>query len=602
METPINKALQTFANLMIDKIKLLSDDKKARQPWFSMMGVGFPQNLSGRVYSGFNSFMLYLHREYKSYKLPVYLTFLQAQQEKVRVNKGEKSFPIVYWGFTYKDKKGNSISEDTYNNLSGEERTSCKKSGFLKSYSVFNIEQTNYPEVYPDKWAALKKRFAVPELKDDKNMLACPKMDLMLNDNAWLCPIHLRESKYAYYSIVKDEIVIPVKRQFIDGESFYSTILHEMSHSTGSEARLNRIAKDSVFGDPKYAKEELIAELTAALMCQSLGICSYVREENAQYLKSWLSSLQEEPKFIQTILSDVNKSSKMISDVLTKQELVLSGNKVYIDDNIYIKSSISDDKKTVTPAFSYHDLSEDVKKLIDAGNQVKYHCTVVNAGDTFGIPCRLFLEDKTLQCVPDIDPEIVPVPVVNLLTERQELWYYKDEEIDLLLEDRNKRDLLPEYAISDSPLYNFYRLYRDIPVLLNPDIKDIHIFSLNTWKSALGVTVKGIKQPYQRIAKSDIQLYLNNRGQGREEYEKAKELASKYYPAISFAASFAFFSAVIEKNVKELSQMKEIGISFAKNMLSAMSNKDYIPHEIKPILSELFSFQIKNQEPQSMMI
>ena len=72
METPINKALQTFANLMIDKIKLLSDDKKARQPWFSMMGVGFPQNLSGRVYSGFNSFMLYLHREYKSYKLPVY--------------------------------------------------------------------------------------------------------------------------------------------------------------------------------------------------------------------------------------------------------------------------------------------------------------------------------------------------------------------------------------------------------------------------------------------------------------------------------------------------------------------------------------------------
>ena len=48
--------------------------------------------------------------------------------------------------------------------------------------------------------------------------------------------------------------------------------------------------------------------------------------------------------------------------------------------------------------------------------------------------------------------------------------------------------------------------------------------------------------------------------------------------------------------------MKEIGISFAKNMLSAMSNKDYIPHEIKPILSELFSFQIKNQEPQSMMI
>ena len=67
-----------------------------------------------------------------------------------------------------------------------------------------------------------------------------------------------------YYSVSKDEIIIPEKAQFVDGESFYSNLLHEMSHASGSANRLNRLQSGQTFGSEGYAKEELVAELTAA--------------------------------------------------------------------------------------------------------------------------------------------------------------------------------------------------------------------------------------------------------------------------------------------------------------------------------------------------
>lgn len=108
-------------------------------------------------------------------------------------------------------------------------------------------------------------------------------------------------------------IVIPKKGQFNSGENFYSTLLHEMAHSTGEPAYLNR-EKGRIFGDEKYAREELVAELTAATTGQAMGISTHIREENAMYLKNWLGALKEDPKFIYSILSDVGKASCMIQE------------------------------------------------------------------------------------------------------------------------------------------------------------------------------------------------------------------------------------------------------------------------------------------------
>lgn len=94
----------------------------------------------------------------------------------------------------------------------------------------------------------------------------------MVREQKWICPIYSKEGNSAYHARGEENhIVVPLKGQFKDGENFYSTLLHEMAHSTGEPEHLNR-EKGVIFGDKQYAKEELVAELTSATVGQSLGI------------------------------------------------------------------------------------------------------------------------------------------------------------------------------------------------------------------------------------------------------------------------------------------------------------------------------------------
>jgi antirestriction protein ArdC len=393
METVNDKALQRFAELMVDKIKEINDDY--RTPWFSSVGHGLPQNLEGRVYNGINSFMLFLLQEKQQYHTPVYMTFLQAKEQGVKVNKGAVSFPVLYWNFSIKDDAGNKITMDEYKSLSKEEKEKYTVYPFTKVYPVFNVDQTNFAEVHPDKWKELQQKFHIAELKDEKGMLSSPEIDYMLKNEKWLCPISLTLSDNAFYRPSEDKIYVPLKGQFKDGESFYATLLHEMAHSTGVESRLGRDLKN-VFGDPKYAKEELVAELTAAVACQSLGITSGIQEDNAKYLKNWLGAIKKEPKFLFSVLSDVGKASTMIlNEVCKEQQKKIEQNEEKKEEKK--EEKISEDKcrvckdEELSPAFKvalaaaisgsfkamadlkeqgYKPSSEDIKALKEAGPKV----------------------------------------------------------------------------------------------------------------------------------------------------------------------------------------------------------------------------------------
>ena len=96
-------------------------------------------------------------------------------------------------------------------------------------------------------------------------------------------------------------------------------LLHEIAHSTGHPDRLDRL-KESSYGDADYAREELVAELTAALCGAMLGFATTPREENAAYLKGWLEELQKEPTYLFDILTDVNRAARMISERLEDAE------------------------------------------------------------------------------------------------------------------------------------------------------------------------------------------------------------------------------------------------------------------------------------------
>lgn len=313
-----DKALQLFADLMIEKIEEVSDNPSKR--WFSVAGHGFAQNVEGRLYQGMNSLILYLLCEKRNYVTPVFMTFLQAKTQEVNVLKGQKAFPVLYWDFSIKNENGSKIKIDEYNSLSDELKKEYKVIPYTKEYWVFNVDQTNYAEKYPEKWEELKQKFAVAELKDENGMLSCPVLDRMLQEDAWLCPIDSSIRDRSFYRPSEDKIFIPHKGQFYSGEMFYSTLIHEMAHSTGADTRCAREIKNK-FGDAKYAKEELVAECVAAVTCHSLGIVNGIQDENAQYLKNWLAAIREEPKFLYSVLAEVGKASTMIHNEVSKMEL-----------------------------------------------------------------------------------------------------------------------------------------------------------------------------------------------------------------------------------------------------------------------------------------
>ena len=327
--------LQKFAEMM-SNIIIKAKSKNWTQGWLGVKGtiLGLPQNITGRTYSGGNSFFLMADTSEKGYNTPVYMTFKQAKDRNLHVNAGEKSVPIFKWGLSIKDENGKTVSEEDYNAMSKEERDKFSVRPYPKVYHVFNIDQTNLSEVNKKKYDAIVARFKAPdeEVKDSKGMYINDALDRMFKEKAWHCDIRYNKpSSRAFYVPSQDFIVLPMKEQFNtgktaeevyrDGMEYYSTALHEMAHSTGHESRLNR-----QFGAKRtegYAHEELIAEMTAALVGSTMGFDKKILENNANYLKGWLENLKRNPESITTIMSDVGKASDMIIEKIDEQRVAL---------------------------------------------------------------------------------------------------------------------------------------------------------------------------------------------------------------------------------------------------------------------------------------
>lgn len=315
-----DKNAQKFANLMISKIESISTNWK--KPWFSrkLTSTTFlPQNITGRTYASGNAFLLLLLTEEKKFQTPVFLTFKQANEMNVNVLKGSESFPVYYNLIcAFHRETGEKITIEEYKELTEGEKKNYKLVSNTKYYLVFNLDQTNFAEKHPAKWELLKIKFtpAVEEpTEEERKMYTNPILDNMLKTKSWVCPINLKKSDNACYFPTLDKIEMPLKKQFVDGESFYSTQLHEMAHSTGIASRCARTDFKNR-ETAAYGREELVAEFSAALTGVILGITSGIREENAAYLKSWIRSIKEEPKFLITVLSDSIKAVKFIATQL----------------------------------------------------------------------------------------------------------------------------------------------------------------------------------------------------------------------------------------------------------------------------------------------
>ena len=360
------KALDLFAEMMIEKIKSINEDW--RKPWFTEGALQWPRNLSGREYNGMNAFMLMLHCEKEGYKIPRFCTFDCVQRmnkpgkdgqelPRVSVLRGEKSFPVMLTTFTciHKETK-EKIKYDDYKNLSEDEKKEYNVYPRMQVFRVFNVQQTNLREARPELWEKLEKENGRPEVKAGEQFDFEP-VDRMISENLWICPIRPMHQDSAYYSITKNEIIVPEKRQFKDGEAFYGTLFHEMTHSTGAKGVLDRL-EPTAFGSKEYAREELVAELGSALVSQRYGMTKHIKEDSCAYLKSWLDSLKESPQFIKTTLMDVKKASSLITQKVDRIARGLD------EDNTERKGNeVSPQEKTFYASVAYLQTTDDRSQL-----------------------------------------------------------------------------------------------------------------------------------------------------------------------------------------------------------------------------------------------
>lgn len=361
-----DRALNVFADIMIDKIRNLQQDWK--QPWISPGAAQLPRNLNGRNYNGMNSIILMFLQEKHGWQTSRYATFdrivdMNYAKDKdgkrikpltddngnklpfVCVNKGKKSTPVMITTFTCVHKETNErIKYDDYKQLDDKERNQFSVFPKQHIYNVFNLDQTNMKETRPELYEKFRNESQGKQELSADGMVSLPEIDAMIEKDLYVCPINPTHGNDAYYSVARDEIIIPEKAQFIDGESFYSNLLHEMSHASGSANRLNRLKSNQ--DRAAYSREELVAELTAALVASRYGMAKHVKSDSAAYLKSWLGSLNENPEFIKTTLNDVKRSASFIT-----QRMEAVGERLRRDGWDADFTDIRQQNKTFTPLF-----------------------------------------------------------------------------------------------------------------------------------------------------------------------------------------------------------------------------------------------------------
>src|SRR5258706_4770631 len=253
-----------------------------RKPWHAEM----PCNLiSGKNYRGINPFLL----ASQGYGSKYWLTFNQAAKLGGHVKKGEHSSLVTFW---------NIGEEKIIRNAEGVERKS--KPILLRYYSVFNVEQT---EGIADKLGLGNSGPRVPNIEACESIVkAMPNAPAM------------QQSDRAWYRPSTDSVGMPSRSLFNSSEEYYSTLFHELTHSTGHSSRVGRegIEQLNTFGSESYSKEELIAEMGAAMLCGVTGITPATIPNSAAYLKHWIERLRGDSKLLVSAASQAQKAADFI--------------------------------------------------------------------------------------------------------------------------------------------------------------------------------------------------------------------------------------------------------------------------------------------------
>lgn len=252
-----------------------------QKPWDAgIAAMNRPHNFNGRPYHGVNALMLWCTAIDKGYEDPRWLTFKQVNKLGGHVNKGEKAQIVEYWQW----------EKEVENPETGEKEKVPLEHPKVYRAAVFNADQcTGLPKLrrQAQKWSPVERA---------ENIIAANGVPVTHNTDG-----------SAFYSPGGDFICLPPRESFATVDAYYSTLLHEVGHSTGHPTRLNR-EFGGQFGSEGYAREELRAELASTFLCGELGIATTGSDEqHAAYVKSWVSALKNDYNEIFRAADDAEK-------------------------------------------------------------------------------------------------------------------------------------------------------------------------------------------------------------------------------------------------------------------------------------------------------
>lgn len=264
------------------------------QPWATKEASGsftIPLRHNGIPYRGINVLLLWSAAIEQGYSRNIWMTYKQAEERGAHVRKGEKGSLVVYANQVSKIET-NESGEDVENTF-----------GFLKAYTVFNIEQI---EGLPgDVTAPTEPSPALPPH---------PMFEQAEAFFAQTGAVIHHGGNRAFYAPGPDFVQLPHLEAFNDAESYIATKAHELIHWTGHDSRLGRSFGER-FGDQAYATEELVAELGAAFLCAGLGVSVEPRPDHADYLAAWLSVLRADKRAIFTAASHAQRAADFLQSL-----------------------------------------------------------------------------------------------------------------------------------------------------------------------------------------------------------------------------------------------------------------------------------------------
>lgn len=266
-----------------------------RKPWTGTAD-GAVRYASGKPYSLLNQFLLERPGEW--------LTWNEIKAQGGTVKKGAKAGMVVFFKqLPIKDRK-----ED-------EDEEKVRRIPFLRYYNVFHIDDC---EGVKSRIESRKRTWTNTPIERAEEVVAAyataePHLQIVTNE----------ASNRAYYSPSRDRVVVPTIAQYEAVEEYYSTLFHELTHSTGIKSRCDRgLEEHAAFGSAVYSREELVAEMGSAMVCNAIGISTEKAFRNSvAYLQSWIDALKSDKRMIVWAAGRAEKAVRYMFGEVTEKEV-----------------------------------------------------------------------------------------------------------------------------------------------------------------------------------------------------------------------------------------------------------------------------------------